>query len=150
QLAALSKRDGASGFAAVPDLLVPPAPFQGNAEQTAFMRKFATDAVDLGDRAVSLVEQGGAGNRPETQKLVEVITVYVNNANSFTVAQGGLYSARFNNEFAVDGVNGTASRALIHGLQTGNGGEVQAAAKVLAANAADVAGNMLGVGDAPA
>jgi hypothetical protein len=149
QLAALATHQGASGFAAVPDLLVPPAPFQGNAEQTAFMRKFATDAVDLGDRAVNLVEHGAAPNSAETQQLVEDVTGYVNNANAFTVAQGGLYSARFNNEFALDGVNGTASRALIHGLETGNAGEVKAAANVLAANAADVAGNMLGIGDAP-
>ena len=150
QLAALATRGGASGFAPVPALLVPPAPFQGNAEQTAFMRKFAADAVDLGSHAVNLIEQGAAPNSAETQKLVQDITAFVNNANAFTLQQGGLYSARFNNEFALDGVNGTASRALIHGLQTGNADEVKAAANVLAANAADVAGNMLGIGDTPA
>jgi hypothetical protein len=150
QLAALASSNGHSGFAPVPDLLVPPAPFQGNAEQTAFMRKFASDAVELGDRAVGLVQQGVAPNSADTQQLVHDITAYVSNANGFTVAQGGLYSARFNNEFALDGVNGTASRALIHGLQTGDAGEVKAAANILAANAADVAGNMLGIGDTPA
>jgi hypothetical protein len=114
------------------------------------MRKFASDAVDLGGRAVSLVEHGVAANGAETQQLIEDITAHVNNANAFTVTQGGLYSARFNNEFALDGVNGTASRALIHGLRTGDAGEVKAASNVLAANAADVAGNMLGIGDATA
>lgn len=149
QLVALASRHGASGFAPVPDLLVPPAPFQGNAEQTAFMKQFAADAVDLSNQALNLIEQGAAPAGAETQKLVQDITDYVNNANAFTVAQGGLYSARFNNEFALDGVNGTASRALIQALQTGDADQVQAAANVLAANAADVAGNMLGIGDAP-
>jgi hypothetical protein len=149
QLAGLATQGGAHGFAAVPNLLVPPTPFHGNAEQTAFMQKFAADAVALGDHAVNLVGQGGAPNTAETQQLVQDINAFVANANAFTLAQGGLYSARFNNEFALDGVNGTASRALIHGLQTGNAEEVKAAANVLAANAADVAGNMLGVGDTP-
>jgi hypothetical protein len=149
QLAGLASRHGASGFAPVPDLLVPPAPFQGNAEQTAFMKQFAADAVDLGNRAVALADQGAPPNGADTQKLIQDITDYVNNANAFTVAQGGLYSARFNNEFALDGVNGTASRALIHALQAGDADQVQAAANVLAANAADVAGNMLGIGDTP-
>jgi hypothetical protein len=149
QLAALATQNGHSGFAPVPDLLVPPTPFHGNAEQTEFMRQFAGDAVQLGDRAQALVTQGVAPNGAETQQLVQDITAYVNNANAFTVAQGGLYSARFNNEFALDGVNGTASRALIQGLETGDAGAVKAAANVLAANAADVAGNMLGVGDTP-
>jgi hypothetical protein len=149
QLAALATRHGANGFGAVPDLLAPPAPFPGNAEQTAFMRQFASDAVTLGDRAVNLVEQGAAPTGGETQQLVQDIAAYVNNSNAFTLAQGGLYSARFNNEFALDGVNGTASRALIQGLQAGNADEVKAAANVLAANAADVAGNMLGIGQTP-
>lgn len=149
QLAALASRHGVSGFAGVPDLLVPPAPFHGNAEQTAFMKQFAADAVSLGDRAVALLDQGAVLNSPEAQKLIQDISDYVNNSNAFTVAQGGLYSARFNNEFALDGVNGTASRALIHALQTGDTAQGQAAASVLAANAADVAGNMLGIGDTP-
>lgn len=149
QLAALATGHGHAGFAPVPDLLVPPAPFQGNAEQTAFMRKFAADAVELGDRAVGVLAQGAGANSTETQQVIDDIGAYVSNANAFTIAQGGLYSARFNNEFAMDGVNGTASRALIHGLQTGDAGEVKAAANVLAANAADVAGNMLGIGDTP-
>jgi hypothetical protein len=150
QLAALATSHGKNGFAPVPDLLAPPAPFQGNAEQTAFMKQFVVDANDLGARAVTLAAQGVAPNAPETQQLVEDISAFVTNANTFTLEQGGLYSARFNNEFALEGVNGTASRALIHGLQNGDANEINAAANVLAANAGDVAGNMLGVGDTPA
>jgi hypothetical protein len=149
-LSALATQNGANGFAAVPGLIAPPAPFQGNAEQTAFMTHFATDAQILGARAVDLINSGAAPNSAASAQLIHDVQAFDINVNQFTVAQGGLYSARFNNEFAFDGVNGTASRALIDGLQTGNAGEVQAAANVLAANAADVAGNMLGLGAPPA
>ncbi len=146
-LAAMAQQHGASGFAAVPDLLVKPAQFHGNAEQTAFMQQFASDSVTLGARAADLVADNAAPGSAAVQQLISDINSFDTTANQFTVAQGGLYSARFNNEFASDGVNGTASRALIHGLQTGNTSEISAASNVLAANAADVASNMLGVGD---
>src|SRR5262249_54490437 len=68
---------------------------------------------------------------------------YANNANAFDQAQGGLWSARFWNEFRSDGTSGTAAAALIQGLQTQNAGEVAAAAEQLAANSADVGGNNL-------
>ena len=69
------------------------------------------------------------------------------NADAYSTAQGGLFSARFNNEFNLNGVQGTASRELITGLQTGNADLVNGAAEVLSANAADVRGNMLANGD---
>ena len=149
QLHALATAHGGNGFAAVPDLLAAPAQFKGNQEQTDFMRKFAADAVDLGNQALALEQQPGGGDPAAKAALVQAIQAFDTNANAFTVAQGGVYSARFNNEFAADGVNGTASRALIDGLQSNNLGKVQAAAEVLAANAQDVAGNMLGIGDDP-
>lgn len=145
-LAALAKAHGGNGFAAVPDLLAPPKQFQGNQEQTDFMKKFAADAIDLGNKAVALADGNDTAAKAA---LIDEIKAFDSNANEFTVAQGGVYSARFNNEFAADGVNGTASRALIHGLETNNASEVRAAAEVLAANAADVTGNMLGIGDDP-
>jgi hypothetical protein len=148
-LTALATQHGANGFAAVPGLIAPPAPFNGNAEQTAFMTQFAADAQTLGARAVDLSNSGAAPNSAAVTQLIHDVQAFDTSVNHFTVAQGGLYSARFNNEFASDGVNGTASRALIHGLQSANAGEVQAAANVLAANAADVAGNMLGLGATP-
>ena len=83
------------------------------------------------------------------QQLVSDIQTFEKGASEFSLKQGGLYSARFDNEFAENGVNGTTSRALIDGLQTGNVDKVHAVAEVLAANAADVAGNMLGIGQAP-
>lgn len=148
-LAALATQHGANGFAAVPGLLVPPNPFPGSAEQTAFMTKFVTDAQSLGAQAVTLADTHTAPGSAAAVQLIQDVQAFLANTNAFTIAQGGLYSARFNNEFALDGVNGTATRALVHGLQTGNADEVHAAANVLAANAADVATNMLGLGGTP-
>ena len=73
--------------------------------------------------------------------LVQQIQTYANNSNAFDQAQGGLWSARFWNEFRTDGTSGTAATALIEGLQTHNAGEVNAAVEQLAANSADVGSN---------
>ena len=145
QLHALATQGHHNGFAVLPDQLAPPAQFHGNAEQTAFMQGFIATSQDFAMRANALVDQHASP--AAAQQLIGEIQAYAANANQFTTAQGELYSARFNNEFAADGVNGTASRALIDGLQTGNTDKVHAAAEVLVANAADVASNMLGVGD---
>lgn len=145
-LAALATKNGHNGFAAVPDLLAPPAQFQGNATQTEFMTNFITTTQDFAARAEALV---GTGNQADINTLIGEIKTYGADANAFTTAQGGLYSARFNNEFASDGVHGTASRVMIDGLLHADVAKVKAAAEVMSANAADVAGNMLGVGDDP-
>ncbi len=148
-LAALANRHGAHGFAVVPDLLSDPAPFLGSPEQTAFMTKFVADANDLGTEAVALIASGIGASDPMTIALEQKIQDFASNADAFTKAQGGLYSARFDNEFAYYGVNGTASRALVDGLADGDAAKVQAAASVLAGNAVDVATNMLGFGNPP-
>ena len=147
-LTGLAAANGQHGFAAVPDLLSHPAQFRGNAEQTAFMQGYLQDAINLGNAATALADHGLAPGSAEAAALISSVQTFVAHSNDFTVAQGGLYSARFNNEFAADGVNGTASRALIAGLQSGDAAQIHAAANVLAANAADVASNMLGVGAA--
>jgi hypothetical protein len=145
QLQVMATQGNHHGFEPVPGLLAPPAQFHGNEEQTAFMKGFVTTSQDFADRAIALADQHAGP--AAVQQLIGEVQAYATEANAFTLAQGGLYSARFNNEFASDGVNGTASRALIDGLQTGNGDKVHAAAEVLVANSADVAGNMLGIGD---
>lgn len=150
KLAALATANGGHGFAAVPTPLAAPAPFVASQAQTEFMQKYVADAASLGQQAIALEKAGAAPNSAEAVQLVHDIQSFESNINAFTVAQGGLYSARFNNEFSQFGVNGTASNALIHGLQTGSATEVQAASDVLAANAADVAGNMLAFGQTPA
>lgn len=147
QLHSLATAGGHNGFAAVPHLLVPPAQFHGNAQQTEFMKSFISTSQSFADKAVALVDHHGTPQ--DTQALIADVQTYAQTVNAFTQAQGGLYSARFNNEFASNGVNGTATRALIDGLQTGNADKIHAAAEVLAANAADVAGNMLGMGATP-
>jgi hypothetical protein len=143
-LLTLANQGNHHGFDAVPDLIARPAQFQGDAVQTEFMKGFVTTSQNFAERANALADHpDGAA----AQQLIGEMQGYAANANAFTMQQGGLYSARFNNEFASDGVNGTATRALIDGLQTGNADKVHAAAEVLVANAADVAGNMLGIGD---
>ncbi len=144
QLHSLATQGGHNGFGAVPSLLVPPAQFQGNAQQTDFMKSFVTTSQSFADRAVALAD--AHADPQAAQQLIGEMQTYAQTVNAFTQAQGGLYSARFNNEFASDGVNGTATRAMIDGLSTGNADKVHAAAQVMVANAADVAGNMLGIG----
>lgn len=146
-LAALANQCGRHGFEAVPDLLVPPAQFQGNAEQTQFMQDFITTSQGFAERAAALTTPNADPAAVAT--LVADIQAYGETANAFTREQGGLYSARFNNEFADNGVHGTASRVMIDGLQKGDAQKVAAASEVMAANAQDVANNMLGIGVDP-
>src|SRR5438045_4763090 len=75
--------------------------------------------------------------------LVQQIQTFNNNSNAFDQSQGGLFSARFWNEFRTDGTSGTAATALIEGLQTHNAGEVNAAVEQLATNSADGGTNNL-------
>src|SRR5260370_4781486 len=75
--------------------------------------------------------------------LVQQLETFNTNSNAFDQSQGGLFSARFWNEFRTDGTSGTAATALIEGLQTQNAGEVAAAVEQLATNSADVGTNNL-------
>ncbi len=150
KLVGLATTGNSNGFAALPEPLAAPTPFAGNPQQVAFMTKFAADAASLSQQATALADAGLTANSAAGATLAAAVKVFATDANHFSVAQGGLYSARFNNEFATQGVNGTASRALEHGLKTGNVDEVKAAAAVLAANANDVASNMLGAVATPA
>jgi trimeric autotransporter adhesin len=118
----------------------PSTPFQDNADQTAFLTKFIQDSNHLGQEAVKIADKGFHG---DIGNLTHQIQTFENNANSFDQSQGGLYSARFWNELRSDGTAGTASNALIEGLQNHNAGEVKVAAQQLSMNASDVAGNNL-------
>jgi len=125
---------------ALPALNTPAAPFHDNADQTAFVTKWIQDSNHLGQAAVTIANNGFSG---DIAGLVTEIQAFASSANAFDQAQGGLWSARFWNEFRNDGTSGTAASALIEGLQTQNAGEVSAAAEQLAANSADVGGNNL-------
>ena len=124
----------------LPDLNTPPAPFHDSAEQTAFISQWIQDSNHLGQMAITIANNGFQG---DIAGLVQQIQTFADNANAFDQAQGGLWSARFWNEFRVDGTTGVAAKALIEGLQTQNAGEVAAAAEQLAANSGDVGGNNL-------
>ena len=124
----------------LPALNTPAAPFHDNAAQTTFITQWVQDSNHLGQAAITIENNGFNG---DTAGLIQQIQTYANNSNAFDQAQGGLWSARFWNEFRTDGTSGTAANALIEGLQTHNAGEVNAAAQQLAANSADVGGNNL-------
>src|SRR5262245_12959803 len=124
----------------LPDLNTPPAPFHDSAEQTAFITQWIQDSHHLGQMATTIANNGFQG---DIAGLVQQIQTFADNANAFDQAQGGLWSARFWNEFRVDGTTGVAAKALIVGLQTQNVGEVNAAVEQLAANSGDVGSNNL-------
>jgi hypothetical protein len=145
-LSALARQDNHSGFQQVSNLLTPPTPFPDSGAQTTTLLQFIADSNSLAQRAQALA--GSDPNSPAVQQLVTDIHTFSVNADAYSTAQGGLFSARFNNEFTLNGVQGTASRELIAGLQTGNADLTNGAASVLVANANDVRGNMLVTGDA--
>src|SRR5947209_11112213 len=122
----------------LPALNTPPAPFHDSADQTAFVTQWIQDSNHLGQMAQTIANNGFQG---DVAGLVQQIQTFNNNSNAFDMSQGGLFSARFWNEFRTDGTSGTAATALIQGLQTHNAGEVAAAVEQLAANSADVASN---------
>src|SRR5450631_2616711 len=124
----------------LPALNTPPAPFHDGTAQTTFITQWIQDSNHLGQMATTIENNGFNG---DVAGLVQQIQTYATSSNAFDQAQGGLWSARFWNEFRSDGTSGTAATALVEGLQAHNAGEVNAAVEQLAANSADVAGNNL-------
>src|SRR3954469_15715695 len=118
----------------LPALNTPPAPFHDSADQTAFITQWIQDSNHLGQMATTIENNGFQG---DIAALVQQIQTFNTNANAFDQSQGGLFSARFWNEFRSDGTSGTAATALIEGLQNQNAGEVNAAVAQLATNSAD-------------
>jgi hypothetical protein len=134
----MATQGGVTGFTPFPDLLNPPKPFQDNADQTAFLNNFIAESNSFGQQAENLV---GSGNQKAIAALVHEIQNDAQQASNFVFAQGGVYVARFANELAQQGTNGTDANALVQGLKSGNVAQVQAASEAFAANAADVSGN---------
>src|SRR5467141_2738159 len=124
----------------LPALNSAPAPFHDSADQTAFVTQWIQDSNHLGQMAQTIANNGFQG---DVAGLVAQLQTFITNANTFDQSQGGLFSARFWNEFRTDGTSGTAATALIEGLQTQNAGEVAAAVEQLATNSADVGTNNL-------
>jgi hypothetical protein len=144
-LTALAHQGNHSGFQQVSFLLTNPTPFPDTPLQTDTLLKFVADSNSLAERALAL--KGADPHSADVQQLITDINTFSTNADAYSTAQGGLFSARFNNEFNLDGVQGTASRELVKGLETGDAKLVDGAAAVLTANAQDVRGNMLAQGD---
>jgi len=145
QLTALAHVGNSSGFQQVSFLLTPPTPFADSGAQTTTLLQFISDSNSLATRAQAL-----AGADPHSADVMQLETDIHNfsvAADAYSTAQGGLFSARFNNEFNLNGVQGTAARELVTGLQSGNADLVNGAASVLVANANDVQGNMLTQGN---
>ena len=140
----LAQQNNHAGFQQVSNLLTPPTPFPDSGAQTNTLLQFISDSNSLASRAQALA--GSNPNSAAVQTLINDIHTFSTNADAYSTAQGGLFSARFNNEFTLNGVQGTASKELIAGLQTGNASLANGAASVLTANAMDVRGNMLVTG----
>src|SRR6266478_7093195 len=124
----------------LPATNTPATPFLDSADQTTFVTQWIQDSNHLGQMATTIENNGFQG---DIAGLVAQIQTFNNNSNAFDMSQGGLFSARFWNEFRTDGTSGTAATALIEGLQTQNAGEVAAAVEQLATNSADVGTNNL-------
>ena len=144
-LAGLAQQGNHSGFQQVSFLLTDPTPFHDSDTQTTTLLQFIANSNSLAARAQELA--GTDPNSAAVHQLETDIHTFSVNADAYSTVQAGLFSARFNNEFNLNGVQGTASRELITGLETGNADLVDGAATVLSANAADVRGNMLASGD---
>jgi hypothetical protein len=128
----------------VSNLLTPPTPFPDTPLQTSTLLKFIADSNDIAARAHAVANQGVSD-----PNLITDIQAFSAAADAYSQAQGGVFSARFNNEFTLDGVQGTASRELVNGLNNHDANLINGAADVLAANANDVRGNMLVTGQNP-
>lgn len=150
QLTALAHQGNHAGFEQFSFLLAPPTPFPDTPLQTDTLLKFIADSNDLAARAQALAghDPNGADKAAIAQLETDIHNFSVA-ADQYSTAQGGVFSARFNNEFTLDGVQGTASREMITGLHTGNADLTNGAAAVLMANAGDVRGNMLANGLGP-
>ena len=171
QLTALAHQGNHAGFQQVSFLLTPPTPFHdsvgddvfsadgqhvvsagpdGVLSQTGTLLNFIDDSKALAARAQALAGQDPNGaHKADIAQLETDIHNFSVAADHYSTAQGGVFSARFNNEFTLDGVQGTASREMITGLQTGNADLVNGAAEVLTGNATDVRTNMLANGLGP-
>jgi hypothetical protein len=131
------------GFQQVSNLLTPPTPFPDTPLQTQTLLQFIADSNSLAARSMMVANGATDAN------LIPDIQAFSAAADAYSTAQGGVFSARFNNEFTLNGVQGTASRELVTGLMNGDANLINGAASVLMANAADVRGNMLVTNQVP-
>jgi hypothetical protein len=135
RLTAAANRGGQQGFTSLPPLQNPPTPFQDNAAQTRFLNQTNETLNNLVQQAQQFAK--GKSNMDSNQLIQQLQT------SSFVDSQGGVYSARFNNELGRKGTNNSAADQLIQGLQTQDKKLVKAASQVLLANIGDVGANQI-------
>jgi hypothetical protein len=136
---------GVNGWTPVPATNITPTPFADNAQQTNFWADFIASGNTLGAQAEQLVQTGTAA---QITAFEAVLKGWETNVGNFDAAQGGIFSARFDNELA-NGPNSTVGAdvaAMINGLNTHNTTLVTDAALGFTANSADVGGNNAPVG----
>jgi trimeric autotransporter adhesin len=129
--------------------------FQDDQAQTNFWAQFLAEANVINNQ-LSNVAAGNNATPMEIQSLITEIQNYQQFGASFDQAQGGTFSARFDNEL-LGGTLMADTNAAVHGLtgiMNGDTGaalaadqaEIQAAGMGFAADAMDVSGNNLPVG----
>ena len=128
------------GFTALPALSNAPKPFQLDAAQTVFMEKWATDSAALGTMAIAAAADPGHSH---DRGLIRLLQDFASAADGFSEAQGGLFSARFDNELMQNGNTGTLVRGLITAVQNNDTELAKAAAAELVSNSDDVRGNTI-------
>lgn len=126
------------GFSSAPPVATAPAPYVLNDAQAAFLTQFDHDVTALGNESVALLKAGG-----DVTAEVAKLEAFAAFADQFSASQGGLYSARFDNELRLNGNNGTIVHQLEAGLQNHDAKLVTQAANDLVANANDLSGNQV-------
>lgn len=140
----MSHLNGVDGWTAAPftDRVTPR--YQDDAAQTNFWADFIASGNTLGAEAIQLSQHG---THAQIVAFEKVLMGWETNVGNFDAAQGGIFSARFDNELA-KGPNSTVSAdvaAIINGLNTHNVTLVTLGAEGFTANAADVSGNNIPV-----
>lgn len=141
-LSAAANQKGQHGFTSLTPLQNPPQPFQDNDAQTQFLNQ--SDQT-LNHIVQQISQLRGSDAAQDHQPLVQQIRAFDQTVSQFAGSQGGVYSARFNNELAQHSTNETASHQLIKGLETHNHTLITAAESILLANMGDVGGNQIPV-----
>jgi hypothetical protein len=112
--------------------------FHDDQAQTNFWANFIAQSNTLGNKAMALVN---SSNTAGIKALIADLQAFQKNIANFDMAQGGIFSARFDNETSNHSTTTAEVADMIKGLMGGNAALVQAAAMEMHANAANVGGN---------
>jgi hypothetical protein len=140
----MSHMGGFNGWTPAPFTDIATHRYQDDAAQTNFWADFIASGNTLGAQAIQLSQ---TGTHAQIVAFEKVLLGWEANVGNFDAAQGGIFSARFDNELA-NGPNSTVAAdvaAMIKGLNTHNATLVTLAAEGFTANAADVSGNNIPV-----